>query len=578
MIRFRNPGSNWDTITSIFHQLYDELKDYEYFDNESIRDVLSRANLMASSGFTGELAVELGASQDKSRDKTYNNAKMYAEIFRLLGLISIVDNKASHYKFTFIGKHFALNKGDTKPLIEECILGLNNPNQIMDVSYNNSIRFFSCVLLAMEQLNGMICRDEMILGPMNTNDNVGQDFSNMILYIQTLRKNNNSQKIEAEIRNLAKSQTENKKEGMSVTSIRNCTRFPIGVLKYCGLVEDASYFMYGKTTKYMKLTKHGKEIITRIKNEKDIRLSDYEKLNFKEKKSIIRLGIYQMLSRSGFDITPVKKQLNEDSNIVVKITKGKELLFSPYQTLSLTIVDNALGIKDSSAYISTKTNNIKSIPTNSHINNEPAYRNLYIEQNRSLNKNLETPNVKDFVDYINKLKLHYTLEETIQILINQHQHDNKDVFYPLVETLFRIIGFNCHKSRDGVNGERWDAMIKDSAQSIPIEIKSPGEEEFISIKAIRQALENKIVLLSRKTYATNEDTVSFAVGYKYPNSRAEVSSLISDIQNTYKVNIAVFDIYTLFFIAINVIINNMGIDLNKIYGLRGLVNVEDIKK
>ncbi|MFR1062111.1 MAG: hypothetical protein ACLSEY_17415 [Enterocloster sp.] len=41
--------------------------------------VLAEANLMASSGFTGDSALSLGANKDRSRDKTYNNAKMFAE-------------------------------------------------------------------------------------------------------------------------------------------------------------------------------------------------------------------------------------------------------------------------------------------------------------------------------------------------------------------------------------------------------------------------------------------------------------------------------------------------------------------
>lgn len=117
---------------------------------------------------------------------------------------------------------------------------------------------------------------------------------------------------------------------------------------------------------------------------------------------------------------------------------------------------------------------------------------------------------------------------------------------------FRIIGVDCHKSRDGVNGERWDAMIRDSKRSIPIEIKSPTEEMHISVKAIRQALENKIILLSRKTYITTEECSSYAVGYLAPNARAEVVDLISDIKTTFGYRIAVFDIESLIRVSVNI--------------------------
>lgn len=344
MIRFRNPGSDWDTLIAIFKLLYEELKDEPHFDNEAIREKLSKGNLMASSGFTGDKAVELGANKDKTRDKTYNNAKMYAEIFRLLGLISIVNNSASQYRFTFIGEHFVAEGADHKALIEQCILGLNNPNRIMDVSYSESVRFFACVLLAMEQLDDIICRDEMILGPMSINDNEGDEFKKMIAYIKELRKSTNAKKLDADLEKLAKSQTENKKEGMSVNSVQNCTRFPIGVLKYCGWVEDYICRMYGRSSKYMKLTKHGKETVKRIKLSKDIRLADYEKMSKDQKKALIRLGTYQMLARANFDTSSVQEEMERDKKIVESISGGREILFSPYQTVEYAIVNDALNI------------------------------------------------------------------------------------------------------------------------------------------------------------------------------------------------------------------------------------------
>ena len=171
-----------------------------------------------------------------------------------------------------------------------------------------------------------------------------------------------------------------------------------------------------------------------------------------------------------------------------------------------------------------------------------------------------------------------SIRKITNIIVEEHIKDKKTEFYPLVETLFRIIGVDCHKSRDGVNGERWDAMIRDPERSIPIEIKSPTEEMHISIKAIRQALENKIILLSRKTYATDEKCATYAVGYYPPNDRAEVSDLISNIKDTYGYSIAVFDIGSLINVAANIILFGKGIDIEKLYGLEGIVNVEDIKR
>ena len=134
------------------------------------------------------------------------------------------------------------------------------------------------------------------------------------------------------------------------------------------------------------------------------------------------------------------------------------------------------------------------------------------------------------------------------------------------------MGLNCSFSRPGDNGARWDALIDDPLKSIPIEIKSPTEEEHLSIKAIRQALENKIILLSRKTHITDIETTSLAVGYYLPNERAEVFRLIQDIKTTYGYKIGVIDFKSLLIISVSILLEHKGFDINKIYTLEGLIN------
>ena len=577
MIRFRNPSSSLETMLASFEQLYSELHDKDYFDNDDIAVVLAKANLMASSGFTGDAALSLGANKDRSRDKTYNNAKMFAEIYRLLGLISVVNDVSSNYRFTFIGEHMVVPGADKKAIVEQCILGMNNPNKIMDVSYDESVRFFSCVLLTMNELDGMICRDEMIIGPMSVNDNSPEEFGNMIQYIRSVR--GNRRKLQKDLENLAKSLQSNKKDGMTVTSVQNCTRFPISVLKYCGWVESISTNLYGRSMRFMKLTDHGYATVERLKQMCDIRLSDYENSSNRQRQALIRLGAYQMLARAKFNLAPVEEALKKDKKEVREILGGKEILFSPYQTLEFSVVNNAMNIvfeKSSVDDSKKRLSRMSGIYTKAL---SGKLQNVTIDKVVNVKKELITDDVLSFSEYVRKLyKKDKNLRKLTEVIVEEHVKDKKTEFYPLVETLFRIIGVDCHKSRDGVNGERWDAMIRDPQRSIPIEIKSPTEEMHISIKAIRQALENKIILLSRKTYVTDEKCATYAVGYFPPNDRAEVSDLISNIKDTYGYSIAVFDIGSLINVAANIILFGKGIDIEKLYGLEGIVNVEDIKR
>ena len=186
---------------------------------------------------------------------------------------------------------------------------------------------------------------------------------------------------------------------------------------------------------------------------------------------------------------------------------------------------------------------------------------------------LTEPEDIDFLNRVNGLKCDgCSSSEIVSTLFEHYADATQTTFYPLVATLFKVIGFNCSFSRPGDNGARWDAIIEDPARSIPIEIKSPKEEQHLSIKAIRQALENKIVLLSRRTHITTPEVSTLAVGYYMPNERAEVSRLISDIKATYGYKIGVIDLHSLLSLAISVLVDERGFDKEKLYRLEGLMN------
>ena len=114
-----------------------------------------------------------------------------------------------------------------------------------------------------------------------------------------------------------------------------------------------------------------------------------------------------------------------------------------------------------------------------------------------------------------------------------------------------------------------DAIIVDDKRSIPIEIKSPRETNYINIKSIRQSLENKIVLLSREFYPTTLNTTTLAVGFTYPNERSGVLELIEDIKSTFNINIGIIDFGGLLSLYYEKIINKEQIDLELIYNLQG---------
>ncbi len=128
----------------------------------------------------------------------------------------------------------------------------------------------------------------------------------------------------------------------------------------------------------------------------------------------------------------------------------------------------------------------------------------------------------------------------------------------------------------GVNNAREDALIVHAVHSIPVEIKSPGEEIEISVKGVRQALENKIILLAREgvPHATTHATTTLVVGYNSPNDRSEVHELVGDIFATYRINIGVIDFTSLLRLALARVMAQAPLDLAAMFELRGVLDVQ----
>ena len=116
-------------------------------------------------------------------------------------------------------------------------------------------------------------------------------------------------------------------------------------------------------------------------------------------------------------------------------------------------------------------------------------------------------------------------------------------FYKIIGLILEHIGFaDVRVTRDGDVNNRMDAIIVDATDSIPIEIKSPGESKEINIKSIRQACENKVILLSRKFYESTKDTTSLSIAFQYPPERSDIYELIDDINVAYEFNIGIINI------------------------------------
>ena len=562
MIRFRNPGTQYTTQIQVFRELYKEYKDVPYFTLDDMAATIAKTKLMTAYGYAGDAALALSNTDNDSLNSTKMNAKMYAEVFRLLGWITSAGKGSYPLVFTYIGEHAACTD-EVLPLYEQCVLGINNPQNIMDVKYDEKVRFFKAALFSLEDLDGIMYKHELCLGPMSIDDLDNGQYRRMISYIKGLR--GSYKRYESAYQDLC--------DDLDVkpTLPDNSTRLPIAFMKTCNWIESKrTKSLYPpKSLECICLTEHGKEVAVSLHGMKDLRLDEYSSYSEYHQQSLIRLGVYSMLLRAGYNTEPVKDIMEKDTKECADILEGKQLLFSPYQTLHHEEVDEAIGIKKDNGKV--KHSNKTILPSIQRANSKVT--DINFDQVASYCYGTKDLEVTEFVKYVKDLKNKgLSKKRIIDKIFDDSLTDTQTRFYPFIAMLFRIMGLDCQASRPGDNGARWDAIIVDKNQSIPIEIKSPTEEQHLSLKAIRQALENKVILLSRKTHPTKPETTTLAVGYYLPNDRAEVTNLMNDFKDAYGYRIGVIDLKTLLTISITIILEEKTFDIEKLNRLEGFAN------
>lgn len=563
MIRFRNPVSNMKVLIENFQKMYAEFSDMDYFDLDNIAEFFAREQLASSSGYIGEEALKRSyLVKDDSRKSMKMQAKSYSELFRFLGWITS-ENKALNFKFTYLGIHVALSSAGSKALFEQCLLGVEYPNHILKVKFPDHNKPFVNILLFAEQLDGKIHRDEIILGPINLLDGYSdEEKSAKITYLKKLRNTKDINALNDAINQLAES------KHMKDYSVRNLTRFVISALDFTGWFEKRKLKVYGKSRPFLVLTEEGKNVIKHIKESLVIK-GDSLNVNALETRTISELSLLCMLKRANFNVDEeIFKRESEMKNILGNSGKS-DIIFSPYQYFSDAELNTVLPDYEFHGGTIHREVNIKT-----DINFLSAKPEAVIEAKKTIQAKNEQVEKKLLQRIVNAGG---NLNDAVSTFLHDIKIMKQSEFYPLVASLLGYI-FNraAFAPSAGNNNMRYDVMIPDSNYSIPVEVKSPTEEEMLSVKAIRQATENKVLLLARKPYRTQFEVSSFACGFNIPNDRSDVYKLIEDIYETYKINIAILDMNTLIRAAFSCAKNKTYYDVSEFIGKRGVIKFENL--
>lgn len=558
MLRIPNPGADLDVFVRIFRDLHSDLKGHYGFDMDEIVKAMVKRSNVSSQGAFGEEALRRSTKKDRSRDQLYNQAKMYTELYRTLGWIHSTEKKLL-FAFSRLGEYVAI-ADDPRPLVVECLLGIAYPNEVLDVKGTQTIRPFPLILRCMHALDGFISRDEIIVGPMSVSDD--RDESEMSMLFSRLREYRRRPEIlTKELIILSK------KRKISKTTMGNYTRFPIAAIQWAGWAE--------KRAGCFHLAAGGREQVENLATLVDFRVSDFYGMPNDAREAFVRATFYRMIERARFNLAPVLAKLREDEEMLSRRIKidASAALFSPFQQVGHKFVESVMPLRDPGS-MSIKAPSAARIESPIFpVTRKSATPIIYkFQPAKTLRPHAGNAALREIASTFAGCSRQ--MDHALDAMMATHASSNQNIFYPLVVGVFQCLGFDCRLSRKGTNYQRADAIIVDNGGSMPIEIKSPGEEVEISVKAVRQALENKIVLMARKHYPGAPEDTSLVVGYKPPNDRSEVHELVEDIYCAFGVRIGIIDFRSLLFFAFRAHAVGKAINLENLKQLKGLIDVE----
>jgi len=568
MLRFPNPGSTIANFVAVYTAAFKALNGRVIDLDDIVREVVA-ANLATSSGYVGSEAVSRSTRKDRSRDPLYNQMKMYAELFRTLGWLHPTPTSALNFTFTLLGEQLvAAGPNHYWPLLRECVLGISYPTRVLTVSSDAQLRPFAFLLRTMRSAGGYLSRDEMILGPLSADDDrTAGDLSKVVKKISTARKSQTATDTALSTLSAARA--------IQVNTLQNYTRWPIAILRDSGWVREARA-TYGDSESYraFALTDLGHETANLVDSAVDLRLTDVEALSPSERDAVASIAHYRMLERAGYDVGSVRERMNRAQRIAEKVLPAvsdhtRPLLFSPFQSLSVADTTRAFP-SSAEALAGTKSTDVGS-PMRAGRDDRS---HLFVSPRFVAASASPTSLVDSVRDELRQLLAHNNDARSVaSTFADRHSSDSQDTFYPLVTHLFQVLGFRSEHSRAGVNYQRWDACVWVDEHALPVEIKSPTEEEYLATKAVRQALENKIVLLSRGGLATTRELSSLVVGFKLPNERGEMSNLIDNVYSAFGISLGVIDLRSLAYLAARCVKDSVTLDAGQLAQLRGFLDV-----
>ena len=496
---------------------------------------------------------------------------MYAELFRVLGWMRSTEESALALTFTLLGEQVVEAGRHWQPLLGETVLGIAYPNHVINNRSGQAIRPFATILRTMLSCDYGLSRDEMIVGPLSaTSDLHHSDLDALSDRIDALRE-------EPDAIREAIEQVKDRC-GIQLTTLRNYTRWPIAIMRDLGWTakERERYRQSSNTFEIHRLTPYGRKRAESLESTFDLRVAEVDRLPDDQKRALCRHAHFAMMKKSGFDLSNVEDQLREEEDTyrdalrALGAPDNRPVLFSPFQSLSIADA-NAIFPPRTKSKVVDRSEEAKPYGTDfgRHVDH------LFVPSTLvGRDVVVEGSDQNQLRRTLRRLRRHYRSPMAAADAFRESRRDDTQTqFYPLVVNLIQLLGFKSSCSRPGVNYQRWDACAWPNGLAVPIEIKSPTEELFLSTKAVRQAIENKVILLARGGLDTNRDLTSLIVGYQFPNDRGDMATLIDDVDAAFGIRIGVVDLQALGLLAIRSVTESVSIEENQFAYLKGFLHV-----
>lgn len=339
IFRFSNAVSDIskfiDTYKSLYNNFISLSEAGTYFGHDDAAQFLAIQGLASSLGAIGEEALRRSTRPDKSRDPLYNQHKSYSEIFRMLGWYE-PGSMQTNFKLAEFGEYiFDANGSDLKKLFELNTLHIVSPNPLTNVKGYNILRPFPLILKLMDRLDGIICRDEIIIGVLACeNDRSPDVLDATVEKIISIRRGGITA-LNYEMQSLRE-----KNNITSLETLSNYTRFPISALKWNNWALGVSIKgIYGKRAYTMlQLSEKGRDLVSTLQRSIDLRYEDIKEYSLDSQAAfVVWSNLYHLASIeyniSGYqEAIPSLKEIANEIFVNFGINENENfILFFGYQ-------------------------------------------------------------------------------------------------------------------------------------------------------------------------------------------------------------------------------------------------------